>query len=185
MSPRFEDFATYCKLSKDIDVVVADGTTMKAVGIGDIVITCPNGKHVTVTNSLHIPKLDKRLMSVSKITHRQFNNEHCAIFRNNEMVLKIPRYKNVYRLEIEPKGTAAHIVVHEVSDDWNLWHARMGNTNADNYKRCAKVTQGLSMGMKDDGLCGGCAKGKMTVTSFPKSTNVKKMSRAPSWYMLT
>ncbi|DBA03415.1 TPA: hypothetical protein N0F65_002823 [Lagenidium giganteum] len=93
MRPRFEDLATYSKLSKDIDVVIADGTAMKAVGICGIVITCPNGKHITVTNSLHIPKLDKRLMSVSKLTQKgltvQSNNEHCAILRNNEMVLMI------------------------------------------------------------------------------------------------
>ncbi|DBA02123.1 TPA: hypothetical protein N0F65_011190 [Lagenidium giganteum] len=71
MSPWVEDFVAYKNLGKGIEVIITDGANKKAVGVGDMVIKCPNGKRVTVTNSLHIPNLDSRFVKVNAISLRE------------------------------------------------------------------------------------------------------------------
>lgn len=45
-----------------MEINIADGATMKAIGVGNIKIKTENGRIVTITDVLHIPLLDRRLI---------------------------------------------------------------------------------------------------------------------------
>lgn len=178
MSYCKQDFQTYNVLSEPIQVTIADGATMAAIGIGNIKIRTESGREVTVTETLHIPSLDRRLLSVSKLTERglnvQFQAKQCVIMRGNDLVMSVQRHKNVYKLKMEPEPGCFFVEHGERTSIWELWHARLGHTNFDNYRRLQSGSNGLPVIKKtNDQLCSGCLKGKQTVMSFPKSSQQK------------
>lgn len=180
MSPHRDDFMSYKGLSTPISVTIADGKRVNAVGRGDIKIVCHNGLIVKITNALHIPNLDRRLLSVHKLTERGLNTRFdlngCSIFRDNDLLVRAQRQQNVYVLH-SVQERAMFIEHNPAGSKWELWHARVGHANFDTYKSTQSATSGMpTIGATSECVCGGCAKGKMTVTSFP-SASVTKTTR--------
>ena len=176
MSPMTSDFTEYQKLNPVIEVTVADGAKVQAVGKGTIVLE--GIKHrITVTDVLHIPKLDRRLLSVSKLVERglsaRFEEKQCSIWKDQELVVSAERHSNVYTLPIEPES--AHYAQYEPSGGTSeLWHARMGHPSNGNYSRTQQSTDGLpKVHDQDQNLCGGCLKGKHSVAMFPRHSSSK------------
>jgi hypothetical protein len=101
MSPYRDDFVTYQKLKKPIEVKVADGKKVTAAGRGDVRMNF-DGVETTVTNVLHIPGLDRRLLSVPKLTNRgwvtQFTAKECSIMKGKRVVARAPLVGNSYVL---------------------------------------------------------------------------------------
>lgn len=181
MSPNKSDFSNYQALENPVEVTIADGATVKAVAVGEIVIEYSNELKVRVTDVYHIPDLDRRLISVAKLTQRglvvQFGPSHCSIIQGTEVVMKIPKKNNVYVIGEERER--AMVIEHGHSpNQWELWHARLGHAGYANYLKTQQVVKGLPSIKRDDPkLCGGCMKGKKTVQSFPKSTPVVKSTQ--------
>ena len=69
---------------------------------------------VTVKGVLHIPNLDRRLVSVPKIAQHgldlRFGANQCDIFRENDLVVPANREGNVYTLNV--KHERAMVVDH-------------------------------------------------------------------------
>ncbi|KAF4140050.1 hypothetical protein GN958_ATG10800 [Phytophthora infestans] len=69
---------------------------MEAVGIENIHIRGYQDQRIVVQNALHIPKLDRRLLSVPRITSRSlvvnFGATFCWFMRGNKSILKVPRW---------------------------------------------------------------------------------------------
>ncbi|KAF1336396.1 Integrase catalytic core protein, partial [Globisporangium splendens] len=173
------DFQTYEVLPEPVEIIIADGATMKAIGVGNIRIKIDNGRIVTITEVLHIPQLDRRLISISKLTQRglgvRFNLTHCAIMNGDDVLVQAQRYKNIYKLNAVPEEGCFLVEHGDAQSKWELWHARLGHTTFENYSRLQSEENGLPViAQKSYGLCGGCLKGKQTITSFPRSTGQKK-----------
>ncbi|DAZ98757.1 TPA: hypothetical protein N0F65_003813 [Lagenidium giganteum] len=104
MTPELNDFSDYQVLQKPIEIVIADGATMKAVGKGTVRFRCKSDKPVTIMDVLHIPSLDRRLLSLSKVTTRgmevRFGQTHCVILKGKEEVLTAKRQGSVYTLRV-------------------------------------------------------------------------------------
>ena len=126
---------------------------------------------VTVKGVLHIPNLDRRLLSVPKIAqhglHMRFGANQCDIFIGNDL-----------GCQRSAKGTCTH-TMWNVSEPWwlitimlrarELWHARIGHPSHIIYDKTQQSTKGLSrISDKDGNLCSGGLQGKMTVARFPK-----------------
>lgn len=97
---------------------------------GDWLWRCANGKTVTLANVSHISGLDRRLLSVPKLTDRgfvtQFKSKSCNILRNSEVVVYATRVNNSFILQ----GHYEHAMIVEFNDEhgkWELWHARTGH----------------------------------------------------------
>ncbi|KAF1313844.1 Integrase catalytic core protein, partial [Globisporangium splendens] len=180
MTPFKDDFTMYETLENAVAITIADGATMSAVGTGDIVIALKNGKQATVKNVLFIPGLDRRLLSIAKITANgmnvEFGIDSCVIKKNGVVVMSVPKCGNVYKLHCS--SPAALMVEHsERQSEWELWHARLGHPSFERVRKSQPVTVGLPTLTKGTGgICGGCAKGKMTVASFPKQPSHVKTS---------
>ncbi|KAI9910897.1 hypothetical protein PsorP6_010382 [Peronosclerospora sorghi] len=61
MSTYRDDFDTYQDIGWPTEVKVSDGNIVKAIGHGDVRMLFESGK-VTVSNLLHIPGFDRRLL---------------------------------------------------------------------------------------------------------------------------
>lgn len=101
------DFQTYEVLPEPVEIIIANGATMKAIGVGNIKIKTDNGRIVTITDVLHIPQLDRRLISIPELTQRglglHFNSTHCVIMRGDDVLVQAPRYKDIYKLNAAPE----------------------------------------------------------------------------------
>ena len=105
MTPAEEDFFEHEKLREAIQVRVADGAVMNAIGRGSIRFRCTNGTAVTVNEVLHIPTLDRRLLAVPKIVQRGYNvrfgEKYCGIYKDNVLMISAKRMRSVYTLDVE------------------------------------------------------------------------------------
>lgn len=106
MSPQKSDYCSYRVLPSPIEMRIADGETLRAVEVDDIAMKSNNGKTVRMTDVLHIPRLDRRLMSVSKLVMKglvvEFSENECAIKKGDRCVLRAPRRGSMYKVETEP-----------------------------------------------------------------------------------
>ena len=148
MTPAKEDFFEYEKLRVAIQVRVADGAVMSAIGRGSIRFRCKNGTAVTVNEVLHIPTLDRRLLAVPKIVQHghnvRFGKKYCGIYKDNVLMISAKRTGSVYTLDVEYKQ--AMLVEHEdAGNKWELWHARMGHINHSKFKRHRRLRKDCRM----------------------------------------
>uniref|UniRef100_A0AAV1TFQ6 Retrovirus-related Pol polyprotein from transposon TNT 1-94-like beta-barrel domain-containing protein n=1 Tax=Peronospora matthiolae TaxID=2874970 RepID=A0AAV1TFQ6_9STRA len=115
MTPSEEDFFEYKKLREAIQVRVADGVVMSAIGRGSIRFRCKNDTAVTVNEVLHIIRLDRRLLVVPKIVQREYNvrfdEKYCGIYKDNVLTISAKRTGSVYTLDVEYEH--AKLVEHE------------------------------------------------------------------------
>ncbi|DBA05266.1 TPA: hypothetical protein N0F65_007428 [Lagenidium giganteum] len=110
MSPRREDVVTYNAIRPPRNVRIADGASVEAIDVGNIVLQCKNWHKVTVTGVLHLPNLDRRLLSIAKLTEKelgvQFHENKCIVTKGTKQVIEIPKAGNVYKLDIKPDESA-------------------------------------------------------------------------------
>lgn len=95
MTPHTSDFRSHRALTSAIEVRIADGDSLKAVGVGDIAIRCGNNMKVTMAEVRHIPRLDRRLMSVSKLATNglmvEFTDAAFKILKGSKCIMTAPR----------------------------------------------------------------------------------------------
>ena len=87
---------------------------------------------------LHIPNLDRRLLSVPKISQHgldmRFDANQCDMFRGNDLVVSAKREGNVYTLNV--RHERAMVVDHNNAESkWELWHARIGHPSHTIYDK--------------------------------------------------
>ena len=87
MTSRREDFHKLLKLSRTVNVVLADKSVIHGVGIGTVqmLLKDSEGKTVCVEfkNVLYVPDLQKRLISIPQLTTKgaeiTFKKHSCAL----------------------------------------------------------------------------------------------------------
>nr|CCA17489.1 putative polyprotein [Albugo laibachii Nc14] len=86
MTPTKEDFVEDRELKDPVEFRVADGAKLEA-----IVFRCKDGTMVIVQEVLHIPVLDRRILSVPKIAQHglnmRFGVRYCGIYRGNDLII--------------------------------------------------------------------------------------------------
>ena len=85
------DYVTYKKLESPIDVRLADKSVVLAVGVGNVrIVIFDNDREVPVEfrNVLYVPRLKKRLLSISEMTNSgaevKFKGDICSILINQK-----------------------------------------------------------------------------------------------------
>ena len=68
MTDDERDFVEYENLTAPISITVANGQHMMAKGTGSVRFVLENGRTVKLKEVLHVPKLDKKLVSVPALT---------------------------------------------------------------------------------------------------------------------
>lgn len=94
----------------------------------------------------HIPNLDRRLLSVPKLTERGLNTRFdlngCSNFRDNEPLVREQRKQNVYVLH-SAQERAMSIEHNPAGSKWELWYARVGHANFDTHESTQSATSGM------------------------------------------
>ncbi|KAI9919518.1 hypothetical protein PsorP6_017398 [Peronosclerospora sorghi] len=94
MTPFRADYISYRSISNPIAVTIADGACLNAVGVGDVKMVTIDGREITVTEVLFIPNLDRRLISIPKLTYRgldvMFGHRSCDIMKNGKLWVRVP-----------------------------------------------------------------------------------------------
>ncbi|KAI9911091.1 hypothetical protein PsorP6_009809 [Peronosclerospora sorghi] len=96
MTPFRADYISYRNISNPIAVKIADGACLNAVGVGDVKMVTIDGRDIPVTELLFIPNLDRRLISIPKLTSRMldvmFGHRSFDIMKNGNLWVRVPRH---------------------------------------------------------------------------------------------
>ncbi|WVY93645.1 hypothetical protein V8G54_032733 [Vigna mungo] len=121
--------------SKKSKVRVADNSTLKVEGIGNVQIKRKNGMHATLENLLLVPKMKCNLISVGQLTENGYtiimgSNAQMEVFdQGKNLILNCVRSRNrtfqVY-LDVIETWKCLHSVKEDESWRWNL---RFGHLN--------------------------------------------------------
>lgn len=168
--------------SKQVQVVLADGSVSKSHGIGEGFVKCidadGNVLEVKLTEVLYIPALDSGLISVRKLSKKGFRvnfvGSACSVvsaacktvvlgeLNGNLFVLKTVEYANLSK-ELQHLPNCQH-----------MWHRRFGHRDPAVLEKLKAGNLSVGFEMADCGLrqvCEDCLKGKLPRTSFPKSSD--------------
>jgi hypothetical protein len=101
MNPHREWFSEYEKYDGG-DVFLGDYSTTKIMGRGRVKLLLKDGRIRTLPGVLHIPKLDKRLISVSKLddvgVNTIFGKNTCKMVRGAMVLMRGVRCGTLYKL---------------------------------------------------------------------------------------
>jgi hypothetical protein len=165
-------FDTYQDLQDPVHISIADGSTMYAVGIGDIEIEVSangtNYKRMTWKDVYHVPNMGSvSLLSEMVLDEREYKIETRKgvkeISKDGEVTLRAERRRNTFvpLLEIirpNHKGMSAKTLSLEV------WHQRLGHVNDEVIKTMKEneLVTGMSVSLSKRKPCEGCLLGKKT-----------------------
>ncbi|POM71652.1 Putative Polyprotein [Phytophthora palmivora] len=143
MTPFREDLFGFEGTVSGIEVTTAAGKKLWVAGQGSVRLTSLNDKHIKMMEMLYIPGLDRR--------------KTCAIASDKKI-------GKAYMLDCEQEEVR-FVEYAGTSSQWELWHARMEHPSENAMIKTQRITNGtLTVGRGIKTLCGGCMKGKQTVT---------------------
>ena len=180
ISPEKSDFLTLRPIAAR-SVKGVGGSSITAVGLGDIKLRIARGAHIILQNVLFIPNATVRLILVSTLAHdsqavAHFDATTCWIMSKSTGAIiargpLLPK-KNLYSLNLlSPHAEHAFTLSH--APDLGTWHRCLGHANYHAVKEMAK--SGLIPGMPTNFLpgnppkCEFCVLGKQTKTPVPKT----------------
>ena len=97
----------------------------------------------------------------------KFQRKSCTIWNKSKAIASGKNMGKAYVLDCE-KDMVHYVEYARVTNQWELWHARMDHLNKDALVKTQCATTGMPMmDHKSMTLCGGCMKGKQTIAHFP------------------
>ena len=158
------------------DVIIASGETISSKGRGTIKLTAGigiNAVELILLNVLFIPELHTNLLSIRKITEKNFSviftHFGCLLKAQNKTFL-IGKFINGLYYLVQPQEQCAvtqnnAVCVHD-------WHRRMAHRHLGDVRKMCNA--GIKITKCDcTDTCEPCVQGKMSRLPFPKSAEVK------------
>jgi hypothetical protein len=180
ISPERSDFLTLRPISARA-VKGVGGSSITAIGIGDIKLRIACGAHIILQNALYIPNATVRLISVSTLAR---NNKAVAHFDENSCWITnkstnaviahgaLLANKNLYSLSLL-SAQAEHALTTQHTPDLETLHRRLGHANYQTLRDMVsnRMIQGMPKSLPSgDPIPKGefCVLGKQTKTPVPK-----------------
>lgn len=179
--PNREWFTTYEQIDGG-NVLMANSSVCKAVGIGSIKIRTHAGKIATLNQVRHVPHMTKNLISLSVLDSKGFSfrgegGELC-ISKGSSVVLKGAKHGTLYILQGSTlTGSAAANVASSEdrrSDMTKLWHFRLGHMSEKGMQILSKRNLLEGHKVTSLGLCEHCVFGKLHRKKFGKAIHGTK-----------
>lgn len=180
------EFVKYHLLDEPIMVRFGNNHEEKAIGKGDILVRAVISEGVVkpllIKNALHIPRIKRKLISVSAATKLgctgTIEADKIVIRHGSNIRLVATRQGNLYQAQLlsHPEANAV-----DQADLLSLWHERMAHVNKRTIVRMAETDalEGLPGFQKTDIStdqvhdkidCIPCVKGKQARKHFPRSS---------------
>ena len=167
-------FVEYEDLITPIYITVANGQHLKAQGTGAVRFTLDNGRTVKLTEVLHVPGLDKKLVSVAALAARgvlvQFKRDQAVLMSDNVTVPMIKRVGKLFawnlkqHVALEAHKAKSSVTINDTSA---IWNARLGHVSENKIMQAMKSCDATPRVVAPtDDVCDGCAHGKMTNIPF-------------------
>ena len=180
ISPEQSDFLTLRPIAAR-SVKGVGGSSVTAVGFGDIKLCIARSAHLALQNVLFIPNATVCLISVSTLacdSHAvaHFDNNYCWLTNKSSGVIicrgpLLPK-KNLYSLDLHSLH-AEHALAASHAPDLETWHRRLGHANYQAVKEMAKsgIIPGMPTNLPSGNppKCDFCVLGKQTKTPVPKT----------------
>ena len=180
ISPEQSDFLTLRPIAAR-SVKGVGGSSVTAIGLGDIKLRIARGAHLTLQNVLFIPNATVRLISVSTLARdshavAHFDDTSCWLTNKSTGAIicrgpLLPK-KNLYSLDLHSLH-AEHALATSHAPDLETWHRRLGHANYQAIKEMAKsgIIPGMpaSLPLGNPPKCDFCVLGKQTKTPVPKT----------------
>jgi transposase InsO family protein len=159
MTCQREIFINYRTLTPPEQVVIGDGRSISAVGIGRIEIDVHTGEDEYIRTILqevyYVPDLNTNLLSVPRLTKQglqvTFDGSTCKILANGRVAARARKQNSLYILELMPREMARAYIMQGPSAALNpeasitaltsrtltssasleTWHRRLGHINFD------------------------------------------------------
>jgi hypothetical protein len=142
-----ELFHEFKELSEPVDVVIADGQSLKGVGAGTVMLPSLGVNGLYLMDVLFVPGLSANLWSVSAATARGceivFKSNEAQVWRDERVCLSaLSSDGKVYVLQ----GRSGCAMVAKAASA-ELWHRRLGHLGYGNMERLAKegMVQGFDV----------------------------------------
>lgn len=132
-------FSNYQTLSMSKEVMIGDGSTIKAIGTGDIQLEAYDGEAWVPTilqKALHVPELKVNLFSVSAALDKNYEmlstSNECKFIREKAVHAIAKREHKMYVMMFKPKEEAA--MVGQTRLGIEKWHTKMAHQNSAQVK---------------------------------------------------
>lgn len=161
------------------NVMLANGDSADVHGVGDGYLICKDDKGkqntILVKDVLYVPTLEENLLSVRKLTEKdfqvKFTGKICNIIKDKVTVATADISENLYRLQFDQKALIAGD--RHRKDCQHTWHRKLGHRNQEAIEEMEKKNLATDFKITDCGIrgtCKVCIKGKMTRQPFPKKS---------------
>ena len=190
MTPSKKEFKNYLQFKTPVNVSLADETIILGYGIGNIQIKLFDGNEfvpVVIKNVLYVPKLQRKLLSITDITDRgssiTFEGKICTLKLKDKNFLFGRRYGKLWRLHCQEEECFFSSVgsFRKKEASMSLWHQRYGHLSHGNLDVLNRkdMVEGLTFDSKvsEKSTCEGCIMGKHHRTPFPKQSS--RVTRKP------
>jgi transposase InsO family protein len=155
-------------------VVLADGQKLSTLGIGTGYLNCEfDSQHnkIKVADVLFVPQLKGNLISVRKLTERQFKvvfeNDSCKIMRNDEVLAHASLQHGLYEL-----NSCNHALLSAVDTGCiHVWHSRLGHRDPNAIRLLEQQLKNFQIKpCQVKQVCECCIEAKSTKKSLPKKS---------------
>jgi hypothetical protein len=160
----------------DLEVVLGYDWVVKAVGSGTISFQRESLPPMLLRDVLYVLGLKKNLISISTIEERGYEVLFCdgqvLLFPKGSSITSTKvigtRHEKLYKLMFQPVSALYHTTNN--NDLCELWHRRMAHLHHGALRILREIVTGvLEFSIEHQEFCKGCALGKYTKTSFPRS----------------
>jgi hypothetical protein len=108
MTPHRDDLYEYVVVDTNIEVTIADGKKLRVAGTGSVRLKGIDGKRIRMVEVLHIPGLDRRLLSVGELAERgmsvEFQRTSCVIWVKTSAIALGKKVGKAYLLDYHVMG---------------------------------------------------------------------------------
>jgi hypothetical protein len=147
---------------KPIEVHLADNTTRKCTQRGTLTIQS-NGVEISFKKTLIVPKLAKRLISVSKLIQKGckivFLEDKAQIFKDNIILFEASHKNGLYQIVSDAK---VNLVISKSGKSLMEWHRILGHLNLEAVKRLPNTVSDMVISDYTEEECKVCCKAKAT-----------------------
>lgn len=178
-------FSRYTRQFGDAHVVLGDNTHLAITGEGNVELQLNDGSSLCLHDVLHVPKIAKNLLSVSKLTTSDqvtvsFTPNACQIHKGQDLLTMGMRADDLYMIKVDHSSSAPHreqarayaADIPKSHLDARLWHLRLGHPSPAKLHMMTKMELyqepflGTFMNLS---TCITCIKAKQKVSPYPTS----------------
>jgi hypothetical protein len=191
MTPHREWFYEYEKYDGG-DVFLGDDSTTKTLGRGRVKLLLKDGRIRTLPRVLHMPKLSRSLISISKMddagVDTVFGKNTCKMVRGGMMLMRGVQCGTLYKLlgSTYTNGCNSYVVFEKTNKEYKtnivpekktmLWHKILGHIGEQGLQILygKGMVEGMSNCTMDFDFCEHCIYGKQNRVRFPSGATRPK-----------